>query len=139
MTFLEPRGVTRGEPASPDRYHLSVTPADRDLWRELGQQIRVDSIRASSAAGSGHPTSSMSGADLMAVLLAGHLRYDFDAPDDVPVDLLFVLLVPGEAHQEHLSILADIARRLSDPSFCEQLRGAADDRALYELATRDWE
>ncbi|HET9498608.1 MAG TPA: transketolase [Candidatus Limnocylindria bacterium] len=55
---------------------------DRDLWRELGQQIRVDSIRASSAAGSGHPTSSMSGADLMAVLLAAHLRYDFDEPDD---------------------------------------------------------
>jgi transketolase len=59
-----------------------VTPENRDLWRELGQQIRVDSIRASNAAGSGHPTSSMSGADLMAVLLAGHLRYDFDAPDD---------------------------------------------------------
>jgi transketolase len=55
---------------------------DRDLWRELGQQLRVDSIRASSAAGSGHPTSSMSGADLMAVLLAGHLRYDFSQPDD---------------------------------------------------------
>jgi transketolase len=55
---------------------------DLDLWRELGQQLRVDSIRASSAAGSGHPTSSMSAADLMAVLVAGHLRYDFDRPDD---------------------------------------------------------
>jgi len=55
---------------------------DLDLWRELGQQLRVDSIRASSASGSGHPTSSMSAADLMAVLLAGHLRYDFNRPDD---------------------------------------------------------
>jgi transketolase len=55
---------------------------DLDLWRELGQQLRVDSIRASSAAGSGHPTSSMSAADLMAVLLAGHLRYDFNRPHD---------------------------------------------------------
>jgi len=55
---------------------------DLDLWRELGQQLRVDSIRASSAAGSGHPTSSMSAADLMAVLLAGHLRYDFNSPHD---------------------------------------------------------
>ena len=55
---------------------------DRDLWRELGQQLRVDSIRAAAAGGSGHPTSSMSAADLMAVLLAGHLRYDFDAPRD---------------------------------------------------------
>jgi transketolase len=47
---------------------------------ELGQQLRVDSVRASAAAGSGHPTSSMSAADLMAVLLANHLRYDFDRP-----------------------------------------------------------
>ncbi|MEV1069832.1 transketolase [Streptomyces sp. NPDC050263] len=47
---------------------------------ELGQQLRVDSVRASAAAGSGHPTSSMSAADLMAVLLAHHLRYDFDRP-----------------------------------------------------------
>ncbi|MEV0975362.1 transketolase [Streptomyces sp. NPDC049915] len=48
---------------------------------ELGQQLRVDSVRAAAAAGSGHPTSSMSAADLMAVLLAHHLRYDFDRPD----------------------------------------------------------
>jgi transketolase len=47
---------------------------------DLGQQLRVDSIRAADAAGSGHPTSSMSAADLMAVLLAHHMRYDFDRP-----------------------------------------------------------
>ncbi|MFJ3304000.1 transketolase [Streptomyces sp. NPDC086549] len=47
---------------------------------ELAQQLRVDSVRAAAAAGSGHPTSSMSAADLMAVLLAHHLRYDFDRP-----------------------------------------------------------
>jgi transketolase len=45
--------------------------------RELAQQLRVDSVRCSTAASSGHPTSSMSAADLMAVLLARHLRYDF--------------------------------------------------------------
>ena len=53
-------------------------PADQ--WRELAAQLRVDSIRATTAAGSGHPTSSMSAADLMAVLLAVHLRYDFADP-----------------------------------------------------------
>src|ERR687897_1854189 len=53
-----------------------------DQWRELAQQLRVDSVRSSSAAGSGHPTSSMSAADLMAVLLSSYLRYDFDRPDD---------------------------------------------------------
>ena len=53
-----------------------------ELWRELGQQLRVDSIRSSNVTKSGHPTSSMSAADLMAVLLAKYLHYDFDAPDD---------------------------------------------------------
>ncbi|MEU7278296.1 transketolase [Streptomyces sp. NPDC045431] len=47
----------------------------------LAQQLRVDAVRASAAAGSGHPTSSMSAAELGAVLLAHHLRYDFDRPD----------------------------------------------------------
>ncbi|HEX4063629.1 MAG TPA: transketolase [Streptosporangiaceae bacterium] len=47
---------------------------------ELGQQLRVDAVRGSSAAGSGHPTSAMSAADLMAVLLTRHLRYDFADP-----------------------------------------------------------
>lgn len=47
---------------------------------ELAQQLRVDSVRAAAAAESGHPTSSMSAADVMAVLLARHLRYDFDQP-----------------------------------------------------------
>ncbi|ANS69139.1 transketolase [Streptomyces lincolnensis] len=47
---------------------------------ELAQQLRVDSVRAAAAAGSGHPTSSMSAADLMAVLLANHFRYDFERP-----------------------------------------------------------
>ncbi len=55
---------------------------DTELWRELGQQLRVDSIRSSAVPKSGHPTSSMSAADLMAVLLAKYLHYDFDVPDD---------------------------------------------------------
>src|SRR4026208_1898338 len=52
-----------------------------DLYRSLAPPVRADSIRCSTAAGSGHPTSSLSAADLMAVLQAGHLRYDFDRPE----------------------------------------------------------
>jgi transketolase len=61
---------------------------DPDLWRELGQQLRVDAVRASAKAGSGHPTSSMSAADLAAVLLAAHFRYDFDDPKSPANDRL---------------------------------------------------
>src|SRR5262249_58005522 len=61
---------------------------DVELWRELGQQLRVDAIRPAGKAGSGHPTSGMSAADLMAVLMAKYLRYDFDKPDDPHNDRL---------------------------------------------------
>jgi transketolase len=63
-----------------DRYVTRMNEPER--WRELGQQLRVDSIRCSAVTKSGHPTSSMSAADLMAVLLAKYMRYDFDAPED---------------------------------------------------------
>ncbi|MEA2661254.1 MAG: transketolase [Chloroflexota bacterium] len=59
-----------------------------DLHRELARQLRADSIRCSTAAGSGHPTSSLSAADLIAVLVAGHLRYDWSKPKDPANDHL---------------------------------------------------
>src|SRR2546421_511919 len=49
-------------------------------WTQLAQQLRVDSIRCTTAAVSGHPTSSMSAADLMSALMISYLRYDFDNP-----------------------------------------------------------
>jgi transketolase len=61
---------------------------NREKLHELAQQLRVDSVRAAAAANSGHPTSSMSAADLMAVLFAHHLRYDFDAPGNAAADHL---------------------------------------------------
>ncbi|MBN0044492.1 transketolase [Streptomyces actuosus] len=90
---------------------------------ELGQQLRVDSVRAADAAGSGHPTSSMSAADLMAVLLAHHLRYDFDRPAH-PGNDRFVL------SKGHASPLLYAAYRAA---------GALDDDALLtfrELGSR---
>jgi transketolase len=74
-----------------------------DFRRELGQQLRVDSIRSSDAAGSGHPTSSMSAADLMAVLLDGHLRLDYDEPNDPRNDHL--IFSKGHASPLYYSIL----------------------------------
>ncbi len=55
---------------------------------ELAVQLKVDSIRATTEAGSGHPTSSMSAADLMAVLMVKYLRYDFDKPQNPANDRL---------------------------------------------------
>src|ERR1700686_2316202 len=58
----------------------TLATTDLEFARQLGQQLRVDSIRCTTAAGSGHPTSSMSAANMMAVLMTNYLRYDFDNP-----------------------------------------------------------
>jgi transketolase len=63
--------MTTAEPAS---------TTGLDTVAELAAQLRVDSVRSSTSAGSGHPTSSMSAADLLAVLITRHLRYDWDEP-----------------------------------------------------------
>jgi len=62
--------------------------ANLETYAPLARQLRADSIRCSTAAGSGHPTSSLSAADLMAVLLAGHLRYDWSEPKNPANDHL---------------------------------------------------
>ena len=59
---------------------------------------------------------------------------DFDAPDGEPVDILFLLLVPEEAQQEHLNILAGLANLLKEPAFCASLRAATNDEELYRAA-----
>jgi transketolase len=62
--------------------------ASSDRWAGLAAQLRADSIRATTAAGSGHPTSCLSAADLMAVLLDGHLRADWRRPNRLDDDRL---------------------------------------------------
>lgn len=56
------------------------------FWNELAAQLSVDSIRSTTAAGSGHPTSSMSAAHLAAVLFSDHLRYDPSRPKSLAND-----------------------------------------------------
>jgi len=89
----------------------------------LGKGIAIPHCRISNCT---HPLGS---------LLTLEEPINFDAPDGEPVDLLFVLLVPDEAHQQHLDILAQVAGLFSQAEFCEQLRRAKDSSALFQLAT----
>jgi transketolase len=91
-----------------------------DRLQDLGQQLRVDSVRASAAANSGHPTSSMSAADLMAVLLARHFRYDFTDPHAAGNDHLIF-------SKGHASPLLDAMYRAA---------GAIDDAGLLSYRSR---
>src|ERR1044071_6152192 len=85
---------------------MTATTKDVHAWQELAQQLRVDSVRSSSLAGSGHPTSSMSAAELMAVLIAKHFRYDVGAPHAANNDHL--IFSKGHASPLYYAILLAI-------------------------------
>ena len=59
-------------------------------------------------------------------------KVPFDAIDNEPVDVLFVLLVPKEATSEHLELLSQIAEKFNHPSFCDRLRAASSNEELYQ-------
>lgn len=58
---------------------------------------------------------------------------DFDAPDGGKVDLVFILLAPAAATDEHLQILGELAGMFSDEEFRARLRAAPDAAALHQL------
>lgn len=59
----------------------------------------------------------------------------FGAPDGLPVNLVFVLLVPEHATDLHLQILSELAQCFGDKTFREQLLGLSDPDAIYQLFT----
>src|SRR5947207_6107757 len=89
-----------------------MAPMDANEIRELGQQFRVDSIRPAAVAKSGHPTSGMSAADLMAVLVANHYRYDFDNPKQAANDRL--VFSKGHASTLYYAILRAVGAITDD-------------------------
>jgi PTS system nitrogen regulatory IIA component len=60
---------------------------------------------------------------------------DFDSIDEMPVDLIFLLLAPESAGADHLKALARVSRLLRDKGVCEKLRGAESADAIYALLT----
>jgi PTS system nitrogen regulatory IIA component len=61
---------------------------------------------------------------------------DYDAIDGAPVDLMFALLVPEESTDEHLRVLARLAKMFSDEGYCDKLRKAKSASDLYDLLTQ---
>ncbi|NQU61840.1 MAG: PTS IIA-like nitrogen regulatory protein PtsN [Rhodospirillales bacterium] len=64
---------------------------------------------------------------------------DFQAIDERPVDLIFVLLAPENAGADHLKALARISRLLRDQAVCDKLRGTDNAEALYAILTESEE
>jgi PTS system nitrogen regulatory IIA component len=62
---------------------------------------------------------------------------DFEAIDNQPVDLIFLMLAPEDAGADHLKALARVSRLLRDRAVCAKLRGTDNADALYALLTED--
>ncbi|MCE9672128.1 transketolase [Myxococcus stipitatus] len=104
-----------------------------DALAELAAQLRVDSIRATTAAGSGHPTSAMSAADIMAVLFQKYLRFDFQHPR-APDNDRFILSKGHACPVLYAALKAagaiDDAELLSLRKFGSRLEGHPNPRVL---------
>ncbi len=106
----------------------------RDVFDTLLQRERLGST------GVGHgiaiPHGKISGLKQIIGLFARLEKpIDFDAIDDQPVDLVFVLLAPESAGADHLKALARISRLLREPSAIEKLRTSKDKHSIYSILT----
>ncbi|WP_193173391.1 PTS IIA-like nitrogen regulatory protein PtsN [Nisaea nitritireducens] len=72
---------------------------------------------------------------LYAVFARADRAVEFDAIDDKPVDIIFLLLAPESAGADHLKALARVSRLLRDKGVCEKIRGADSVDAIYALLT----
>jgi len=110
------------------RHHIDAASVFRALWRReqtgstgLGHGIAVPHARI---AGIAQP---------IVLLMRTKLPIAFGAPDHKPVSVLFVILVPEHANDEHLQILADVSKMFSDQSFRDRLEAATDPAAIQRL------
>jgi len=69
------------------------------------------------------------------VLIKLNEALDFEAPDGQAVDLIFALMVPSDATDEHLQALATLATKFNDPNYTTKLRNQSDINQLYTAAT----
>jgi PTS system nitrogen regulatory IIA component len=105
---------------------------ERTIYDVLFERERLGSTGI--GMGIGIPHGKLAGIDTLCGIFARLERaIPFEAIDDQPVDLIFLLLAPENAGADHLKALALVSRRLRDKAFCGKLRGTDKAEALYAL------
>lgn len=144
--------VELAELLSPRRIALDITPRSRrQLFRELAEllapELGIEPEKIADALLEREKLGTTAIGDRIAIphaklpelgrLVGGFARLaepvDFEALDELPVDLVFVLLAPEDASAEHLKALARLARLLRDPELRERLRTEGDIDRVYAL------
>lgn len=104
----------------------------RDVFEQLLQRERLGSTGMGE--GVAVPHARTAGIEQIFGLFARlSTPIEFEAPDDAPVDLVFLLLAPKEAGADHLKALARVSRIMRNEDVRENLRGAADREAIYAI------
>ena len=107
---------------------------EREIFDTLVQRERLGSTGVGS--GIAIPHGKLAKLDRIVGIFARVARpIDFEALDDQPVDLVFLLLAPEGAGADHLKALARIARLLREPGVAGKLRASGDSTALYAVLT----
>jgi PTS system nitrogen regulatory IIA component len=141
--LITPRGVVSQLRATNKRQALqelakraaAITGfSDRAIFEVLIERERLGSTGI--GMGIGIPHGKLTGLERFCGIFARLDRpIPFEAIDDQPVDLIFLLLAPENAGADHLKALARISRLLRDRAVCEKLRGTDRPDALYALLT----
>jgi len=108
--------------------------AERTIYEVLAERERLGSTGIGK--GVAIPHGKIGGLDRLYGIFARLERpIRFEAIDNQPIDLMFVLLAPADAGAEHLRALALVSRLLRDNTICQKLRGTDNADALYALLT----
>ncbi len=109
--------------------------SSREIFSTVLQRERLGSTGVGQ--GIAIPHGKLEGLDrLYAIFARLETPIGFDAMDDQPVDLIFMLLAPESAGADHLKALARISRTLRDPSITDRLRTSDSTAAIYAILTQ---
>ena len=140
-TFLRPGAVVAALPVGSKKVLFQAFGALADRVYAIDERKVVERLTERERLGStgfgggvAIPHGKIDGLDRVVGLFAQLAQpIDFGAVDDMPVDLVFMLLSPVDAGADHLKALAQVSRALRDKSVVAKLRGAATDDALMAL------
>lgn len=134
LPALKANGKKQALQAIAEKAAAMTGVAERDIFETLIKRERLGSTGV--GGGIAIPHGKLAGLDRIFGLFARLAKpIDFEALDENPVDLVFLLLAPESAGADHLKALARVARLFREPGVAGKLRASSDAEALYAVLT----
>lgn len=113
---------------------LEADCKEKDIYHQLLEREKIGNTGIGNGVAIPHSRCADAETAIVAIISLSN-AIDYDSLDNQSVDLAFGLLVPKEANQEHLNLLADIARMVSDPEKKQKLLDATDPKSVMNIIT----